>query len=226
LNPRTLDPLLAMSFAFPSHVYPIVDTLGDRKLSPVALAQAMLDAGVRFLQLRVKDEPARRFVEIARAVKAVTDGYHARLIINDRADIAKLIDAAGVHLGQDDLPPRAAREILGPNTIIGFSTHNVAQAEAAAREGFADYIGFGPIYPTTSKERADPVQGLEGLRLVRSHVKLPIVAIGGIAAGTMRDVLAAGADAVAMIGEIVRAEDVSAKVRALLRDVPAPVAGG
>jgi thiamine-phosphate pyrophosphorylase len=208
---------------FPNRLYPIVDTLGDPKLAHVALAQAMLDAGVRFLQLRVKDQPARRFVEIARAVKAVTDGYQAQLIINDRADVAKLIDAAGVHLGQDDLPVSAAREILGPNKIIGFSTHSSAQAEAAAREGIADYIGFGPIYPTTSKERADPVQGLDGLRLVRRRVKLPVVAIGGITAGTMLDVLAAGADAVAMIGEIVHAEDVSAKVRALLRNDPSAV---
>jgi thiamine-phosphate pyrophosphorylase len=212
-------------FTFPNHLYPIVDTLGDLKLSHVALARAMLDAGVRFLQLRVKDQPTGRFVEIARAVKAVTDGYHARLIINDRADVAKLIDAAGVHLGQDDLPARAAREILGPNKLIGFSTHNVAQAEAAAREGIADYIGFGPIYPTTSKERADPVQGLKGLRSVRSRVKLPIVAIGGITTGTMLDVLATGADAVAMIGEIVRAEDVSAKVRALLGADTSPAPG-
>jgi thiamine-phosphate pyrophosphorylase len=212
-------------FTFPNHLSPIVDTLGDLKLSHVALARAMLDAGVRFLQLRVKDQPTGRFVEIARAVKAVTDGYHAQLIINDRADIAKLIDAAGVHLGQDDLPARAAREILGPNKLIGFSTHNVAQAEAAAREGIADYIGFGPIYPTTSKERADPVQGLDGLRLVRSRVKLPIVAIGGITTRTMLDVLAAGADAVAMIGEIVRAEDVSAKVRALLGADMSPAPG-
>lgn len=210
---------------FPNRLYPIVDTLGDPKLAHVALAQAMLDAGVRFLQLRVKDQPARRFVEIARAVKAVTDGYQAQLIINDRADVAKLIDAAGVHLGQDDLPVSAAREILGPNKIIGFSTHSSAQAEAAAREGIADYIGFGPIYPTTSKERADPVQGLDGLRLVRRRVKLPVVAIGGITAGTMLDVLAAGADAVAMIGEIVHAEDVSAKVRALLRNDPSAVPG-
>jgi len=203
-------------FAFPHRLYPIVDTLGDPQLSHVALAQAMLEAGVRFLQLRVKDQPARRFVEIARAVKAVTDSYQAQLIINDRADIAKLIDAAGLHLGQDDLPVSAAREILGPNKIIGFSTHDSAQAEAAVREGIADYIGFGPIYPTTSKERADPVQGLDGLRLVRSRVELPIVAIGGITAATMLDVLAAGADAVAMIGEIVHAEDVSAQVRTLL----------
>ena len=121
-----------------------------------------------------------------------------------------------MHLGQEDLPVSAAREILGPNKIIGFSTHNSAQAEAAAGQGIADYIGFGPIYPTASKERTDPLQGLEGLRLIRSRVGLPIVAIGGITAQTMPDVLAAGADAVAMIGDIVRAGDVGAKIRALL----------
>lgn len=201
---------------FPHRLYPIIDTLGDLKLSHVNLAQTMLDAGVRFLQLRIKDQPTRRFVEIARRVKAVTDRYSAQLIINDRTDIAKLLDAAGVHLGQEDLPVSAAREILGPNKIIGFSTHSSAQAEAAARQGIADYIGFGPIYPTASKERTDPVQGLEGLRLIRSRVGLPIVAIGGITAQTMPDVVAAGADAVAMIGYIVRAGDVGAKIRALL----------
>ncbi|MGD0947128.1 MAG: thiamine phosphate synthase [Candidatus Binatia bacterium] len=201
---------------FPHRLYPIIDTLGDPELSHVSLAQTMLDAGVRFLQLRIKDQPTRRFVEIARRVKAVTDRYHAQLIVNDRTDMAKMVDAAGVHLGQEDLPVSAAREILGPNKIIGLSTHNSAQAEAAARQGIADYIGFGPIYPTASKERTDPVQGLEGLRLIRSRVGLPIVAIGGITAQTMPDVLAAGADAVAMIGDIVRAGDVGAKIRALL----------
>jgi thiamine-phosphate pyrophosphorylase len=201
---------------FPHRLYPIIDTLGDPRLSHVSLAQAMLDGGVRFLQLRIKDQPTRRFVEIARHVKAVTDRYSAQLVINDRTDVAKLLDAAGVHLGQEDLPVSAAREILGPKKIIGFSTHNAAQAAAAARQGIADYIGFGPIYPTASKERPDPVQGLEGLRLIRSRVGLPIVAIGGITAQTMRDVLAAGADAVAMIGDIVCAGDVGAKIRALL----------
>ena len=203
-------------FSFPHRLYPIVDTLGDPKLSYVGLAQAILDAGARLLQLRVKDQPTGRFVEIARAVKAAADRAQARLIINDRADIAKLIDAAGVHLGQEDLPVAAAREILGPTRIIGCSTHNVAQAEAASRAGTADYIGFGPIYPTTSKERPDPVQGLDRLRQIRSRVAIPIVAIGGITASTMPAVLAAGADAVAMISEIVRADDVTATVRALL----------
>ncbi len=202
---------------FPHRLYAIIDTLGDPRRSHVELAEAILAAEVRLVQLRVKDQPARCFLEIARAVKAVADRYGARLIINDRVDIAKLIDAAGVHLGQDDLPVSAARAILGADKIIGFSTHNITQAEAAVREGVADYVGFGPIYPTTSKERADPVQGLDGLRAVRQRVTLPIVAIGGITAATRDEVLAAGADAVAMIGEIVRADDVTARVRDLLR---------
>jgi thiamine-phosphate pyrophosphorylase len=203
-------------FSFPHRLYPIVDTLGDPRLSYVALAQAMLDAGVRLLQLRVKEQPTGRFVEIARAVKAAADRAGALLIINDRSDIAKLIDAAGVHLGQDDLPVAAAREILGPNKIIGVSTHNVAQVDAAARAGAATYIGFGPIFPTASKTRPDPVQGVEGLRQLHRRGALPIVAIGGISAQTMPAVLAAGADAVAMIGEIVRADDVRGTVRRLL----------
>ena len=206
-----------MPFCFPARLYPIVDTLGDVRLSHVELTEAIIDAGVRLLQLRVKDQPSGRFVAIARAVKAATDRHGAQLIINDRPDIAQLIDAAGVHLGQHDLPVAAARRILGPHKIIGFSTHSRSQAEAAAREAVADYLGYGPIFPTTSKERPDPVQGIDGLRHVRRHVQLPIVAIGGITAITMDDVLAAGADAVAMIGEIVRAADVAATVRTLLQ---------
>ena len=204
-----------MSFAFPNRLYPIVDTLGEPARSYVELARAILAGGAPLLQLRVKDQPTRRFVEIAREVKALADRGNAQLIINDRTDIAKLVDAAGVHLGQQDLPTAAAREILGPGKVIGVSTHNLAQAEAAVREGIADYIGFGPIYPTTSKDRPDPVQGLEGLRAVRRHVALPIVAIGGITTTTLPEVLAAGADAVAMISEIVWAADVAGKVRSL-----------
>ena len=205
-----------MSFSFPSRVYPIVDTLNDPRRSHVELAGAVLAAGVPFLQLRVKGESTGRFVETAREVKALADQHRALLIINDRADIAKLVDAAGVHLGQDDLPVAAARQILGPEKIIGLSTHNLPQAEAAARDGIADYIGFGPIFPTHSKEQPDPVQGLEGLRQVRARVTLPIVSIGGITTSTSREVLAAGADAVAMIGEIMRAADVRFAMQTLL----------
>ena len=205
-----------MPFAFPSRVYPIIDTLGDPARSHVELADEILQAGAPLVQLRLKDHPSGTFVEIARAVKAVADRRGARLIINDRADVAQLVDAAGVHLGQEDLPPAAARQILGPGKIIGVSTHSLAQVETVARDGVADYIGFGPIYRTTSKERPDPVQGLEGLRAVRSRITLPIVAIGGITAATVPDALAAGADAAALIAEIVRAADVTATVRALM----------
>ena len=205
-----------MSFRFPARFYPIVDTLQDARLSHIELARTILTADAPLLQLRVKGESTGRFIEIARAVKTLTDEHHALLIINDRFDISRLVDAAGVHLGQEDLPVAAARRVLGPDKIIGLSTHTLEQAEAAARAGVADYIGFGPIFPTSSKESPDPVQGTDGLRQVRSRITLPIVAIGGITAATMPAVLAAGADAVAMIGEIVRAPDVTATVRALL----------
>lgn len=207
-----------MSFRFPARFYPIVDTLQNTRLSYIELARTILTAGAPLLQLRVKSGPTGRFVELAREVKALADRHCAQLIINDRADIAKLVDAAGVHLGQEDLPVAAARQVLGPDKIIGFSTHSLAQAEAAARAGIADYIGFGPVFPTSSKQRPDPVQGINGLRQVRSRVTLPIVAIGGITAATMPTVLAAGADAVAMIGEIVCAPDVETTVRSLLAD--------
>ena len=204
------------AFTFPSRLYPVVDTLGDAGASHVAFAAAVLAAGVRFFQLRVKNVPTGQFVEIARDVRALAHASGAQLIVNDRTDIVRLIDADGVHLGQSDLAVSSARRELGADKIIGLSTHNLEQALAAAREGVADYIGFGPIFATTSKANPDPVQGLDGLRTVRRQVHLPIVAIGGITAAHMSEVFAAGADAVAMIAEIVRATDVTATVRTLL----------
>lgn len=203
-------------FRFPSRLYPIADTLGDTGQSHVAIARAMVQAGVRFLQLRVKDRSTAEFVDIARQVKVVTDAADAVLVINDRADVARLIDASGVHLGQLDLPPEEARAVVGSGKLIGLSTHSLEQVEAAACSGKVDYIGFGPIFATASKDNPDPVQGLEGLRAARRRCTLPIAAIGGITEATMGAVLAAGADTVAMIGEIVRAPDIDATVRRLL----------
>lgn len=203
-------------FRFPSPLYPIVDTLGDTHRSHVAIAREMIHAGVRFLQLRVKDRSTVEVVDIARQVKAIADAVGAALVINDRADVARLIDAAGVHLGQLDLPPRDARAVVGKGKLIGLSTHCAEQVDVAAGSGEVDYIGFGPIFSTASKDNPDPVQGLEGLRAARRRCALPIAAIGGITAATMDSVLAAGADTVAMIGEIVRAPDIGAKVRRLL----------
>jgi len=196
----------------PSHFYAIVDTAAGHE--PLALAQILINAGVRIMQLRLKDAGSRDFLASARAIAAVCRDHRAMLIVNDRADIAKLVDAAGVHVGQEDLPLAAARQIVGPGKIVGVSTHTTEQARAAEREG-ADYIGFGAIY-TGGLKNVRNAQGLERLREVRAAIKLPIVAIGGITEATVPDVLGAGAEAAAIISDVVHAPDITAKVRAIL----------
>jgi thiamine-phosphate diphosphorylase len=155
--------------------------------------------GATFIQLREKHLAPREFYHQAEEALNVARARGARLIINDRVDVALAIEADGVHLGQMDLPPAAAREILGERAVIGFSTHNVEQAIEAARLP-VDYIAIGPIYPTVSKDNADPVIGLEGLRRVKRAIgPVPLVAIGGIRRESVPEVLQAGADAVAVI---------------------------
>jgi thiamine-phosphate pyrophosphorylase len=196
----------------PSRFYAMVDKAGGQE--PVALARILLEAGARILQLRLKDSGSRDFLAAARAIVASCRAHGAILIVNDRADIAKLAGADGVHVGQDDLPLADARAIVGATAIIGVSTHSVEQARSAAAGG-ADYIGFGAIYSGGLKRVAN-AHGLGRLRAVRAAVSLPIVAIGGITEATMPEVLAAGADAAAIITDVVRAADIPAKVRALL----------
>ena len=196
----------------PSHFYAMVDTAGGHE--PVALVQVMLNAGVRIMQLRLKDVSGRDFLAAARAIADMCRRRDAMLIVNDRVDIAMLSNAHGVHLGQEDLPLDAARRIVGPDMTIGISTHNVEQALAAQRGG-ASYIGFGPIYTGGLKHIAAG-QGLDRLREIRAALKIPIVAIGGITEARVPEVLAAGADAVAIITDVVKAPDVAAKVRSIL----------
>ena len=197
---------------FPSHFYAIVDTAGGHE--PVALAQILLDAGVKLMQLRLKDAGSRDFLAAARAIAGLCRNHRAMLIVNDRADIAKLADAAGVHVGQEDLPLEAARQIVGAGKVVGVSAHTVEQALAAEQYG-ADYIGFGAIYSGGLKNVRN-AQGLQRLREVRAAVRLPIVAIGGITQVTVPDVLAAGADAAAIITDVVLAPDIKAKANAIL----------
>ncbi|MGH7786294.1 MAG: thiamine phosphate synthase, partial [Candidatus Binatia bacterium] len=173
----------AMPFRFPSPVYPIADAVDGR--DTLALAEALLAGGARLLQLRAKTLATGAFVELARAVKAAADRAGALLIINDRTDIARLIDAGGVHLGQDDLPPADARALLGQDKVIGVSTHTLDQVDAALAAGAIDYLAFGPIFATRSKRDPDPVQGLDALRATRARCPLPLVAIGGIDATTL-----------------------------------------
>jgi thiamine-phosphate pyrophosphorylase len=201
-------------FSFPDPLYPIADA--DACGDVLALIDAILAGGAQLLQLRAKHVATGELVALARAAQRRTARAGALLIVNDRADVAKLVGAAGVHLGQEDLSPAAARAILGPGKVIGFSTHNLAQAEAAAAAREIDYVAFGPVFATTSKRDADPVQGLAALAAIRARCARPLVAIGGIDRSTLPQVRAAGADAGAVIGAIATASDPSAATRELL----------
>ncbi len=183
-------------------LYPITDArlTGLSHAEQVALFS---DGGATFIQLREKHLAPREFYQEAETALRVARGRGGvRLLINDRADIALALGADGVHLGQDDLPPEAARRLLGDDAIIGYSTHNIEQALQAARSP-VDYIAIGPVFATASKVNADPVVGLDGLRRVRDGIgHIPLVGIGGITRENAPGVLDAGADAVATISAL------------------------
>jgi len=182
---------------------------------PEALGQAMLDGGCRLLQLRWKDRSGDEIVRVGRLLRARCRDAGAMLLGNDDAELAAAFGADGVHLGQTDGRLAPARRHL-PNGLIGRSTHTPADVAAAEAEG-ADYIGFGPMFPTSNLSRPKDVRGPEGLRAIRGATRLPIVAIGGITADNLAVVRAAGADAWAVIGAIADAADPVAATRALLR---------
>jgi thiamine-phosphate pyrophosphorylase len=195
-------------------LYAIVDPL-DTGRSPEELATAFLRGGARVLQLRLKGATSRELFAAAAAIAPGARAAGALFLVNDRPDVVRAVGADGVHLGQEDLPVAAARRVLGPGPLVGVSTHDVEEARAAEAAG-ADYVGVGPVYATTSKARPPAPRGLALLRAVRAAVRLPIVAIGGITPETAAAVRAAGADAVAMIGALVRAPDPAAAVRDVL----------
>jgi len=183
-------------------LYPITDT----RLSGLSHAEQVLrliKGGATLIQLRDKDAAPRDFYQQAAAALRVAREHQAKLVINDRVDIALALKADGVHLGQSDIPVDAARGLLGPDAIIGFSTHNLAQAKLATAMP-VDYLAFGPIFGTSTKENPDPVVGLKALASVRTAVgSLPLVAIGGITSVNGVEALNAGADALAVISELV-----------------------
>lgn len=184
---------------------------------PVELAMALFEGGARLVQLRNKGAASglilREAEEIVRRAPA-----GSRVVVNDRADVARLSGAAGVHVGQLDLAPELARISLAPGQIVGRSTHNLEQAlEADALD--VDYLAAGPVFPTTTKENPDPVIGLDGLREICGRVKHPVVAIGGITLESAPRVFACGAASVAVIGDLLRHGDVAARTRAWLRGV-------
>lgn len=208
-----------LNFRLP-RVYPLTDARLSGLSHADQVAQLTL-GGASLIQLREKQlSPAALFTE-ARAAFEVAEKAGARLIINDRADIALAVGAHGVHLGQDDLPPEAARRLLGPEAVIGFSTHRVEQARKALAEP-VDYIAIGPIFGTATKTDTFPVVGLEGVRAVRRVVgNLPLVAIGGISHTNAREVIDAGADCVAVISALLaEPKDIANATRALIHSLP------
>jgi thiamine-phosphate pyrophosphorylase len=194
-------------------VYPILDTgaFEAREFPFTRAAAAWLEGGAGILQLRHKQHWGRAVFDAAREIARMCREAGALFVVDDRADIAMLLEA-GLHVGQDDLPPRDARRLMGADAIIGYSSHNVQQICAAGGEP-VDYVAFGPVYSTASKRNPDPVTGVEGLEECRTLVEKPLVAIGGITRETARAVLAAGADAVAVIGDLLPARLTSLSLR-------------
>jgi thiamine-phosphate pyrophosphorylase len=206
-----------MSFSL-SRFYAIIDPSQTGGRSPLEVCEVLLGAGVRLIQYRDKQASSRALFENSRKLAEQVRRGGGLLVVNDRADVAWAAGARGVHVGQEDLPVGLARRIIGPDGIVGYSTHDLAQL-AEADGSSADYVAFGPVFPTRSKEKPDPVVGLEGLRAARQATHKPLVAIGGITLGTARAVLEAGADSLAVISDLLSAPDLAVRAREFLQVV-------
>lgn len=203
-------------------MFPTLYAILDDSLIPadeparwVALAAALEDSGCRLMQVRAKQADSRTQLEIAMELARALSFTRARLIVNDRADIALLAGAGGVHVGQHDLGVAQARAICGAPMWVGVSTHTLEQVRAADKTS-ADYIAFGPIFPTTTKSKPDALVGIEGLRAARAATRKPLVAIGGITLESAREVYRAGADSLAVASDLLRAKNPGARAEEYL----------
>jgi thiamine-phosphate diphosphorylase len=208
--------MIRRRFRFPSPLYAIVDPDALPERPATAIVRDIVAGGGRVVQLRAKHHAADDLLAMALEMRAILDDVGGLFIVNDRVDIALAAGAHGVHLGADDLPVDRARQLLGPDAVIGFSSHSVAEAVAVAARGIVDYLGFGPIFPTATKTLSIVPHGVVGLSEAARRVALPVVAIGGITEATAGDVQAAGAAAVAMISALARADAVPSTVRRIL----------
>ena len=201
----------------PLHAIVDVDVATRAGWAPLDLAHAYLDGGAQLLQLRAKHLASGPFLSLCEGIVQAAARYKASIIVNDRADLALMANAAGVHVGQEDLAPAEARRLLGPAAIVGFSTHTVPQIEAALREPIT-YLAVGPVFGTTTKDTGYSAVGLD---LVSTSVRLagaiPVVAIGGITLETASSVLEAGATSVAVIGDLLTHGNPQARVAAYLQ---------
>lgn len=187
-------------------VYPIVDAARLHGRDVAAVVDTLARAGAGLIQLRAKGLPDRRLVALARDALAAARASGACLVLNDRADVARIVGVAGLHVGQDDMTAADARKVIGAEMLLGVSTHGLAQLTAAADEP-VDYVAIGPVFPTRTKEHPDPVVGVEMVRRARGTTSRPLVAIGGITRANARAVVEAGADGVAVISDLLDAPD-------------------
>jgi thiamine-phosphate pyrophosphorylase len=201
-------------------LYPILDAalLEQAQVPLETAARTLYDAGVRWVQYRDKTATDDEVIACMHLLRDIFPAGDAVLLLNDRVHLCAQTAADGAHVGQQDLPPRKARKILGPNRLLGVSTHNVAQLSAALATGAPDYLAMGPIFATGSKQNPDPVVGLDGVAASRALTRLPLVAIGGITVDRSREVLEAGADAVAVISALLPqdGENMAQRVRDFL----------
>jgi thiamine-phosphate pyrophosphorylase len=197
-------------------VYPITDKRLSGRATHLAILKELIRGGATWVQIRDKDTPVRELLADLQRCVEFSARHAVQLLVNDRCDLVMTCGAAGVHLGQDDLPPAGARRVLGSGRIIGYSTHTLRQVRASEPLP-VDYIGFGPIYTTSTKAAADPVVGLARLRRVCREASRPVVAIGGIGLDQVREVLEAGAASAAVISALMRAQDLARRMEEFLK---------
>ena len=195
-------------------LYLVTNRYQDSLESFLEKVETACRSGVTIVQLREKNLTTNQYYQLAKQVKEITDAYQVPLIIDDRLDVCLAVDAAGLHIGDDELPVSVARQVLGPEKILGVTAKTVKRA-LEAEEGGADYLGTGAIFPTTTKENA-PITLISTLKTICQRVAIPVVAIGGLTSENIDQLIGTGIAGVAVVRDLMQAEDVEAKTQALL----------
>lgn len=195
-------------------LYLVTNRYQDSLESFLKKVETACRSGVTIVQLREKNLTTNQYYQLAKQVKEITDAYQVPLIIDDRLDVCLAVDAAGLHIGDDELPVPVARQVLGPEKILGVTAKTVKRA-LEAEEGGADYLGTGAIFPTTTKENA-PITLISTLKTICQRVAIPVVAIGGLTSENIDQLIGTGIAGVAVVRDLMQAEDVEAKTQAFL----------
>ena len=195
-------------------LYLVTNRYQDSVESFLEKVETACRSGVTIVQLREKNLTTNQYYQLAKQVKEITDAYQVPLIIDDRLDVCLAVDAAGLHIGNDELPVSVARQVLGPEKILGVTAKTVKRA-LEAEEGGADYLGTGAIFPTTTKENA-PITLISTLKTICQRVAIPVVAIGGLTSENIDQLVGTGIAGVAVVRDLMQAEDIEAKTQAFL----------